>query len=86
MYYIKVRDLDTRQRLIGYLKEREINSVFHYVPLHSSIAGRKFGRFHGDDNYTTTESDRLLRLPMHNELQPEDVDRVVECIRLFFQK
>ena len=65
MYYIKVKDMDTRSRLIGFLRQREICSVFHYIPLHSAAAGRKFGRFHGEDVYTTRESQRLLRLPMY---------------------
>ncbi|MCI5994980.1 MAG: dTDP-4-amino-4,6-dideoxygalactose transaminase [Blautia sp.] len=85
MYYIKLKDLETRTRLISYLKEKGISTVFHYVPLHTAPAGKKFGRFHGVDRYTTKESDRLLRLPMYYRLKPEDRERVVEEIHEFFR-
>ena len=84
MYYIKVKDMDTRSHLIGFLRQREICSVFHYIPLHSAAAGRKFGRFHGEDVYTTRESQRLLRLPMYYSLTLEQAEYVVDCIREFF--
>ena len=84
MYYIKVKDADVRQALIRFLKEREIQSVFHYIPLHSSPAGLKFGRFAGEDVYTTRESERLLRLPLHYGLKEDDVLKVVEAIHGFF--
>ena len=64
MYYLKLKDLEDRTEFIKFMKERDIQCVFHYVPLHSAPAGRKFGRFHGEDVYTTVESDRLVRLPM----------------------
>ena len=83
MYYIKVRDMEVRTRLLSYLRERGICSVFHYVPLHSSPAGKKFGRFHGEDVYTTKESERLLRLPMFYNLDMEDVKKVVDAIVSF---
>lgn len=83
MYYIKVKDLGTRTKLLAYLKEREILSVFHYVPLHSSRAGHKFGRFHGEDVYTTKESERLLRLPMYYSLSLEEAAEVVEALKGF---
>lgn len=83
MYYIKVKDLGTRSRLIAYLKENGIYSAFHYVPLHSSPAGKKFGRFHGEDIYTTRESERLLRLPMFYNLPMSDVAYIVEKILCF---
>ncbi len=84
MYYIKVKDMDMRSRLIEFLRQREICSVFHYIPLHSAAAGRKFGRFHGEDVYTTRESQRLLRLPMYYSLTLEQAEYVVDCIREFF--
>lgn len=84
MYYIKVEDLKTRSRLIGFLREKGVSSVFHYIPLHSAGAGKKFGRFHGDDVYTTRESERLMRLPMYYSLTLEEADYVVDCIREFF--
>ena len=83
MYYIKVKDLDTRTKLLAYLKEREILSVFHYVPLHSSRAGQMFGRFHGEDVYTTKESERLLRLPMYYSLSMEEAAEVVQALKEF---
>ena len=73
MYYIKVKDIAVRTRLIAYLRENGIAPAFHYVPLHSSPAGEKFGRFHGKDVYTTKESERLLRLPMFYDLSMDDV-------------
>ena len=86
MYYIKAKDLEERTRLIAFLKERGIGSVFHYIPLHSAPAGRKFGRFSGEDIYTTKESERLLRLPMYYGLTREDVDKVIEAIHDFYAK
>ncbi len=85
MYYIKVKDLETRASLISYLKERGIHTVFHYVPLHTAPAGKKFGRFFGEDRYTTKESERLLRLPMYYGLSRNDQESVVEAIERFFQ-
>ena len=84
MFYIKVRDLEERTRLLGYLKENGIYAVFHYVPLHTSPAGHEFGRFSGEDRYTTGESDRLIRLPMFYNLPPEDVDYIIEKVSAFF--
>ena len=84
MFYIKVKDLDTRTKLINFLKEREIQAVFHYVPLHSAPAGRKFGRFSGEDRYTTKESERLIRLPLFYSITDEEVNRVIESLREYF--
>lgn len=86
MFYIKVKDLETRNRLISFLKENGILAVFHYIPLHSSPAGKKFGRFVGNDIYTTKESERLLRLPMYYGLKEEDIFKVVSTIFRFFGK
>lgn len=83
MYYLKVKDLAVRTRLISYLKERGIYSAFHYVPLHSSPAGLKFGRFAGEDKFTTKESERLLRLPMFYNLDMEDAEYVVSSVLSF---
>lgn len=83
MYYIKVKDLKTRTRLLEYLKEKGILSVFHYVPLHSSKAGREFGRFHGEDVYTTKESERILRLPMYYSLSMDEAAEVVKALKEF---
>ena len=84
MYYIKVASLKERTQLCAYLKERGIQSVFHYIPLHTSTAGRRFGRFHGQDIYTTAESERLLRLPMYYNMRAEDVKSVIEAITDFY--
>ena len=86
MYYIKLEDEPKRAALISYLKEQGISTVFHYVPLHSAPAGLKYGRFHGEDKYTTKESERLLRLPMYYKMRPEDREKVVDAIHTFFQK
>ena len=86
MFYIKVKDIEERSLLINFLKERDIETVFHYIPLHSAPAGLKWGRFHGEDRYTTKESERLLRLPMYYKLLPEDIESVVEGISDFYAK
>ena len=86
MFYIKCKDLDERTRLIDFLKENNINAVFHYIPLHSAEAGLKFGRFHGEDKYTTKESERLLRLPLYYGLKEEDVEFVASKIKEFYVK
>ena len=84
MYYIKCRDIAERTALTAFLKQREINAVFHYIPLHSAAAGRRFGRFHGEDRYTTRESERLLRLPMYYGLTAEDCDTVIRALHEFY--
>lgn len=86
MFYIKVGDLDKRTRLISYLKEQGISAVFHYIPLHSSPAGKKYGRFYGEDIHTTKESERLIRLPMWYGIGRDVQDEVIEKIKLFFEK
>ncbi|MDD6614580.1 MAG: dTDP-4-amino-4,6-dideoxygalactose transaminase [Lachnospiraceae bacterium] len=80
MYYVKTKDLETRTRLISYMKEKGVLCVFHYIPLHTAPAGRRFGRFCGEDVYTTKESERLMRLPMFYNLPMEDVEYVVKCL------
>ena len=83
MYFIKARNLEVRTKLIKYMKERGVMCVFHYVPLHTSPAGQKFGVFHGEDKYTTKESERLMRLPMFYGLSEQDMAYVVECLMDF---
>jgi len=85
MFYIKTKDIEMRTKLIEYLKEKGVGSVFHYIPLHSSIAGKKFGRFNGEDIYTTKESERILRLPLYYGLSTVDVEYVVESIKNFYR-
>lgn len=84
MYYIKCADLAERTALIAYLKEQEIHAVFHYIPLHSAPAGQMFGRFSGEDIYTTSESDRLVRLPMYYGLTTENCQRVIDTVKKFY--
>lgn len=84
MFYIKTKDLEERSKLIAFLKENGIGAVFHYIPLHSSPAGQQFGRFHGEDKYTTKESERLLRLPMYYGLEKKDIEYVVSKIKEFY--
>lgn len=86
MYYIKTRDLQERTALISYLRSKEICSAFHYVPLHSATAGRKFGYFVGEDKYTTKESERLTRLPMYYDLTLEDAARVTQAVHDFYKE
>lgn len=85
MYYIKLKDLDERSNFLQFMRDREIGCVFHYVPLHSAPAGRKFGRFHGEDTYTTVESDRLVRLPMYYGITDEDKETVINSIKEYFR-
>ena len=84
MFYIKLRDSDDRQALINWMKEAEILTVFHYIPLHSSPAGERFGRFHGDDVFTTVESERLLRLPLFYNLTDNNQRTVISSLLSFF--
>ncbi|MDU6387641.1 MULTISPECIES: dTDP-4-amino-4,6-dideoxygalactose transaminase [unclassified Pantoea] len=84
MFYIKLRDSDDRQALISWMKEAEILTVFHYIPLHSSPAGQRFGRFHGEERFTTAESERLLRLPLFYNLTDNNQNTVISSLLSFF--
>ena len=86
MFYIKLENIEVRTKLIDYLKKHQVLSVFHYVPLHSAQAGQKFGRFHGEDKYTTVESERLLRLPLYHGLTTGTIDFIIELIQKFFKE
>lgn len=86
IFYLKVKDIKQRMELIDYLKANGINSVFHYIPLHSAPAGLRFGRFHGEDKYTTKDSERLLRLPLYYGIGDDDVEKVVDKVKEFFRK
>ena len=86
MYYLKCKDIDERTKLISFLKENGVAAVFHYIPLHSAPAGKKFGRFDGMDEYTTKESERLVRLPMYYGLTKKDQDQVIKCVLDFYGK
>ena len=85
MFYIKAKNLKERTKLIEFLKERNVMTVFHYIPLHSCNAGLKYGRFHGNDQYTTKESERLLRLPLYYSLEENKVEYIVDQIKLFYK-
>ncbi len=84
MFYIKAESLKERGQLIAFLKENGVASAFHYIPLHSAPAGIKFGRFHGEDKYTTAESEKLLRLPMFYGITEEETEKVVEAVKAFY--
>lgn len=85
MFYIKVKDIEERTDLIADMKEHGVNALFHYVPLHSSLAGRKYGRFAGEDVYTTQESNRLMRLPMYYGLKSDNIKYIVDLIYDYFK-
>lgn len=84
MFYIKTRNIEERSNLIDFLRKNDVWAVFHYIPLHSAPAGHKFGRFFGEDRFTTIESEKLLRLPMYYGLKDEDQDKVIELIHDFY--
>ena len=85
MYYIKLKNIEERTSLIKFLRQNDIECVFHYVPLHTAPAGLKYGRFNGEDKYTTKESERIMRLPMHYNLSEEDAKKVVTKIKEYFE-
>lgn len=84
LFYIKLKDLSERTALLSHLKETGIHAVFHYVPLHTAPAAAKFGRFVGDDRFTTQESERVVRLPMYYGLKEQEIEYVVESVSRFF--
>ena len=86
MFYIKVKNLDERTKLLEFLKQKNIMAVFHYIPLHSSIAGKKFGIFHGKDLCTTHESDRLIRLPLYYGLTEDEIKYTAKAIYDYFNE
>lgn len=86
MFYVKAKNLEERTKLIDYLKENGVQAVFHYIPLHTAPAGQRFGRFHGEDVYTTKESERLMRLPMYYGLKEEEVRYVASKIIEFYSR
>ena len=84
MFYLKCKSLEDRTAFIGHMKTNGVQTVFHYVPLHSAPAGLKFGRFDDEDVYTTKESNCLVRLPMYYGITDEDVDAVIAAVKAFF--
>jgi dTDP-4-amino-4,6-dideoxygalactose transaminase len=85
MFYIKVNSLKTRTDLLQYLSDKGINAVFHYIPLHSSLAGQKYGKLHNNDIYTTQESQKLLRLPLYYQLNLQSIEKIIDTIYQFFK-
>lgn len=86
MFYIKCRSLEERTDFISYMRANDVQTVFHYIPLHSAPAGIKYGRFSGVDEYTSAESDKLVRLPMYYNLDPKDTEKIVRTIKSFFKE
>ncbi len=84
MFYIKVKDINERSALINYLFKNEVNAVFHYVPLHNSEAGLRYGRFNGDERYTCSESDRLIRLPLFFGIKADEVNYITNLVKQFY--
>jgi len=85
MFYIKTKDKETRNRLMDFLEEKQIKATSHYVPLHDSLAGKKYGKFIGEDKYTTADGVRLLRLPLYYDMGEEAVRYVIEQVRNFYK-
>ena len=86
MFYLKLKTLQERTAFINFMKQNGVGCVFHYVPLHSAPAGIKFGKFSGEDKYTTKESERLVRLPMYYQITNKEVAYIVDCIGRFLSK
>lgn len=85
MFYVKAKDLEERSRLIKYMNDRDVNCVFHYIPLHSAPAGKRFGSFSGEDKYTTRESERLMRLPLWYGITEKETEQVVNTLKAFYR-
>jgi len=85
MFYIKVKNIEERTALLAYFQKNDILAVFHYIPLHNAKAGLKFGRFHGEDRFTTKESERLIRLPMFYELTEDNINTIIRVVYTFFK-
>lgn len=86
MFYLKCRSLEERTEFISFLKENDIVPTFHYIPLHSSPAGMRFGRFDGGDEVTTSESEKLVRLPMYYNMKDSDISKVIAAVVEFYSK
>ncbi len=84
LFYVKCADIEDRTAFIAHMRERDVQCVFHYVPLHSSQAGKRFGRFQGEDRFTTRESERLVRLPLYYGLSKEDRGQVIRAASEYF--
>ncbi|MDN5126555.1 dTDP-4-amino-4,6-dideoxygalactose transaminase [Aliarcobacter butzleri] len=86
IFYIKLKNLEERTKILKYLIDNDIYAVFHYVPLHSTFAGLKFGRFSEIDYFTTRESEKLIRLPMYYGLEKENIYKIINTIKTYFKE
>src|SRR5699024_3363719 len=86
MFYVETETPTEAEQLLHHLQAHDITAVTHYVPLHSSDAGRKFGVFHGEDRYTSSISQRLIRLPLYYDIAKEDVEHVIKSIQVFYNQ
>lgn len=86
MFYLKFKDLTERSAFIEWMKQKDILAVFHYIPLHSSPAGQQFGTFYGEDQYTSAESDRLVRLPLFYNMSEAELRLVIEAVLEFLRQ
>ncbi len=86
IFYIKLKNLEERTKILKYLIDNDIYAVFHYVPLHSTFAGLKFGRFSEIDYFTTKESEKLIRLPMYYGLEKENIHKIINTIKTYFKE
>lgn len=86
IFYLRTENKETRDSLLAYLRENGIMAAFHYIPLHSSPAGKKYGRFHGNDEFTTKESECLLRLPLYYGMKEEEKQQVAETVIAWLKK
>jgi len=84
MYYIKCENIRERDLLIRYLEKKSINAVFHYIPLHSSPAGKKYGFFFGGDEFTTKTSETILRLPLFYDITNDELDFVIDTVSQYY--
>jgi dTDP-4-amino-4,6-dideoxygalactose transaminase len=84
MFYLKCRSFEERTALLEHCKTEKILAVFHYIPLHTSPAGRRFSRFHGEDRFTTVESERLIRLPLYYGMDEATRQRVIDVVRSYY--
>lgn len=84
IFYIKCKDLNERTELLSFLKRKDIGAVFHYIPLHTAPAGARFGRFHGEDIYTTVESERIIRLPLYYDMDEEVTEKVISAMEEYY--
>ena len=84
IFYLKTAGFEERARFISHMSDRGVMVVFHYIPLHNSPAGKRYGRFSGEDTHTTRESERIVRLPLYYGMKESDQSRVIDAIIEFY--